>query len=566
MALRINRTIKNLNRITEIIGILVKYGFEEFVASTALRKLLNTKRMGESKRLSQQILTLSRWQRIRMAVEELGPTFVKLAQTLSNRPDMVPEPLIEQFEQLQDNVKPFSSAQAMRMIERELGAKLSSVFEFFYERPFASASIGQVYRARLLSGQEVIVKVQRPGIGRVIAKDIEILYLVAELTQKYFQKNFQFDPIPIVEAFEKSMTRELLYLNEAKNIVQFRNYYANKPKVQVPKVFRQFSTQKLLVMEFIKGCKITDIKQLKAFGLNPRQVAADGFELYLSQIFEHGFFHADPHPGNLLVREDGTICIIDFGMVGKLIKKDKYALSGIFQGMAEMDSKKAADNFRRLAIDDQIADQKAFEYDMNETLEEFVMLQDHEHGMSQLRKNLQNIIYKHRMKVPDAVYLLLRALVMLEGIGKTLDPDLSLRELAEPFQRKIAQEQNSPQNLANELNSRIGQLSDFLRNFPTELNQILRSLRKGKLHIQYEVQGLEPLYHRLDKITNRLALTFVSAAFLLASALTMLADYRPDQLAFWGIPYISLVGFVFSSVLLFFLLLSVLRNRGGNGN
>lgn len=565
--MKFNPTIKNLNRISEIIAILLKYGFEEIVASTALRKIVPRKSVASQTQIQQRILMYSRWERIRMAVEDLGPTFIKFAQLLSSRADLIPEPLIAEFEKLHDQVKPFKSRLAKKIIEKETGHELSEIFEYFHDKPFASASIGQAHRARLYDGSEVIVKVQRPFIVEKIATDIEILRLIAEITTRYLRRQGIHNPDEIISAFEKSIKRELLYTIEAKNIQQFRNFYAEENGFYVPKAYLNYSTNKVIVVEFIKGCKITDVTQIKRFGINPKTLAERGLDLYLSQMFLHGFFHADPHPGNVLVREDGTICLIDFGIVGKLIKKDKYAFAGIFTSMAEHDSKRMADSFRRLSTEDHITDYKAFEYDLFEAMEEFTMLDPTHAGMDDFRKNLQNIIYNHKMKVPDSVFLILRALVLLESIGKKLHPELSLRERLAPYHKKIIQEQNSPQNLLKELVYRFTQLNYFVRSLPPELNQILKNIRKGKLHIEYELQGVEPLINRLDRLTNRITLTLIISSIVLASAIIATADFAEKQMSFLGIPYISFIGLLIAGGLsAVLILLSIRRRNNGNGN
>jgi len=564
--MKINKTIQNLNRIGEIIAILLKYGFEEIVASTALKKLIPKKERKRPQKMREHILLYSRWERIRMAVEELGPTFIKFAQLIGNRPDLIPEPLITEFEKLYDNVAPFSVQLAKKIIEKETKKKLDQTFSYFHDKPFASASIGQAHRARLHTGEEVIVKIQRPSIGRKIFTDIEILRLFAELTSRYLKNIGFLNATEVIDAFESSMKKELLFISEAKNIQQFRNYYNNRAGFFIPKAYLGISTNKVLVVDFVKGCRITDVVQLARFGISPKDIARKGLDIYMSQIFEHGFFHADPHPGNVLVREDGVICLIDFGSVGKMIKKDKFAFANIFSSMAEHDSKRMADSLRKLATEDTIKNAKAFEYEINEVMEEFSMLDRDEASFKDLRKDLQNIIYKHKMKMPEAVFLIFKVFVILENIGKTLDPEINLRDHFEPYQKKLFFEENSPKNILNEISYRISQFNNFLRSFPVELNHILHNIRKGELHIQYEIQGLEPLLNKLDKITNRITLTLLIAAIILASAIVMLASINEAYKAFWGIPYVSLVGFIIAVALSFLLFILSVKRKNGNSS
>lgn len=559
-----NQTFKNIRRVREIVRVLVKYGFEDVVANTVLINFVPQKQRLKWVREERPIFDFSRWERIRMVCEELGATFIKLAQVLSNRPDVLPDQLIIELEKLQNEVPPFEYTKVIEIIESELGKPLHEVFEYFNEKPIGSASIGQVHRARLKNGHEVVVKVQRPEVAELIETDLSIIKVVVARGEKFFEKNGIINLIDVVEAFERSMQKELDYTNEARNIQLFRATFKKQKKFFAPDSYREYSTKKILVLEYVKGCKITDIAQLRAWNLDPHKIAEIGIDIYLTQIFEFGIFHADPHPGNILVREDGIICLIDFGMVGKLTYKDKMAFAGIFVGMAQQNPKMTADSLRALAIDDNITDMRALEYELGELIEDFATLDVGDSNMAEFSDRLQQVIYAHRIRLPGGVFIILRALAILEGIGKLIHPNFNTAAFIEPYGRKLLFEKYSPQNLGSEAFSLISKLLSFLHVFPNEVRDILIRTRKGKLVIQIEHKGYEQALNRLDRTINRLILTLIIVALLISSSisLTILTGSNITALMTQsGIPYLSVTGFITACVLGLLLMYAVLRSR-----
>ncbi|MCI5056160.1 MAG: AarF/UbiB family protein, partial [Flavobacteriales bacterium] len=331
----IGQTFKNLKRTREIIQILVKYGFEDLVSNSTLRNFVPETTRLKWLRQDRPALSYTTWERIRMAAEELGPTFVKLAQILSIRPDILPEPLIKELEKLQDRVPPFPFETAREIIETEMGMPIEDAFDDFQEKALASASIGQVHRAKLKGGEEVVVKVQRPGVREVVERDLAIIVEATRRAERYLKRQGMLNPKDVVHTFQRSILKELDYNNEARNIEKFKNFYQKHRNFYVPGAYREMSSERVLVIEFAGGCKINDANQLRAWGLDPKKIAENGMFIYLTQIFEYGYFHADPHPGNVLVKPDGTICLIDFGMVGRLMPKDKIAFATVFISIAK---------------------------------------------------------------------------------------------------------------------------------------------------------------------------------------------------------------------------------------
>ncbi|MCC3152337.1 AarF/ABC1/UbiB kinase family protein [Hymenobacter sp. BT770] len=532
-------TISNLTRIRQVAEVLLRYGFEDVVTTTPLRRLVSQARRLNWQRADRQVFETTRWERVRLVIEELGPTFIKLAQAMSNRADLLPEALITEFEKLQSNVPPFDVVVARQIIEEELGRPISEVFSEFEDVTLGSASIGQVHKARLLTGEEVVVKVQRPGVRETVRSDLALLHELVRLTAGFLQKQGLSNPQDIVDAFERSMSKELDYTAEARSMEQFRKLYADYTSFYIPKPFRELSTARILVIEYVSGCKITDKAQLLAWGLSPETVAETGMDIYLTQIFEFGIFHADPHPGNVLVQPDGTVVLIDFGMVGRLTKQQKYAFAGVFIGMARQDARSMALNFRRLAITAEIPDMRAFESDLSQLIEDFATLDVKEMSMSDLADALQTVIYNYKLQVPGAVFLILRALVILEGIGKVLHPNFNTFEFVRPYGAKIIREQYSRQNLLSEAEYTGTQLLALLQTLPSDVRQIVRKISKGELRLKFELVGYNTLVRKADQLVSRTILALLSVGGLVFSGLSLLGRYTPDMPYHRGVPEIT---------------------------
>ena len=532
-------TISNLTRIRQVAEVLLRYGFEDVVTTTPLRRLVSQARRLSWQRADRQVFETTRWERVRLIIEELGPTFIKLAQAMSNRADLLPQALIDEFEKLQSNVPPFETVLARQIIEEELGRPITEVFSEFDDVTLGSASIGQVHRARLLTGEEVVVKVQRPGVKEKVRSDLALLHELVRLTSGFLQKQGLANPQDVVDAFERSMSKELDYTAEARSMEQFRKLYESYTTFYIPKPFRELSTARILVIEFVSGCKITDKPQLLAWGLSPETVAETGMDIYLTQIFEFGIFHADPHPGNVLVRPDGTVVLIDFGMVGRLTKQQKYAFAGVFIGMARQDARSMALNFRRLALTAEIPDMRAFEADLNQLIDDFATLDVKEMSMSDLADSLQTVIYNYKLQVPGAVFLILRALVILEGIGKVLHPNFNTFEFVRPYGTKIVKEQYSRQNLLSEAEYIGTQLLALLQTLPADVRQIVRKISKGELRVKVELSGYQTLLRKADQLVSRTILALLSVGGLLFSGLSLMGRYSPEMPYHRGVPEIT---------------------------
>jgi len=541
---------KNLRRYRQVIRVLMKYGFDDVLAHSRFRRFVPHRQLqGEISKYS-----YTRYERMRMAIEELGPTFIKFGQILSNRPDLLPIELINELEKLQDAVPSFATQNVKSIIEADLGAPVEELFAFFSEQPIASASIAQVHEARLKTGEHVVIKVQRPDIASVIDTDLEILAELAEIAEHNFSNLARLEPVEIVKALNKSMNRELNFLLETNNIIRFQEIFKDEPLVYTPVVYTKFSTRRVITMEYVSGIKINQVQKLRDSGVNLHELAKKGLFLYFEQIFKHGFFHADPHPGNVLIMPDGKICLIDFGMMGTLNRQDKDAFKDLIVAITKGNFSKLVNAIERLTKHKKVANKEELEYDINILLDEFPPYTIDERNMTEVVDRLQYIIYKHKLSFPNDFFLLLRTLVILDGISNILDPGFNTLKYIRHQSLRLFEESIRPKNLMMLTLNSLLDIWDYLRVMPSDFKKIIERIKEGK--IQIEITGLKPVIHTLDIISNRLAAAIILAAMIIGSSLIVLSHIPP----YWNnIPIIGLIGIIFSGVFGVILILSIFR-------
>lgn len=548
----------HFGRYGEILSILVKYGFGDVISTLNIEKYLSlTKKIFLRSGENRIVKKVSRWERIRYALEELGPTFIKFGQFLSNRPDLVPRDLVPELEKLQDAVKSFSSADARRIIEEELKQPLSAIVKDFNDKPIASASIAQVHKAVLKDGTEVAMKVQRPNIRQSINTDIEILFHLVSLIEKRYDWGRALHLTQMMSEFESILRKELDFTIEASHIDRFRIDFKNDPYVYVPLLYDDYTTKRLLVTEFIHGVKVSNIEGITRLQLDTKEIAKNGTHIILRQIFDHGFFHADPHPGNILIKPDGKICFLDFGAVGIVPPTLRYHLSIILYGVVHKDSQRIVRTLMQLT-DDRIKNIERLEYDVTEFIEEYSLALLRQIDIGVILRRFSNMIIAHDLKIVPGFYLLLKALIAIEGVGTKLNPDFCMTEYIEPYVKKLIRENPRLRHLPFDVYFTTMDMASLVKDLPFDLKDMMRLVKSGNLTIQFEHRGLEPMLTRNDQIVNRLVFALVLAALIIGSSVVVHSGVPPIV---FGLPLIGIVGFVLAVLIGFSLLFSIVRHK-----
>ena len=553
----IGRTYRHVKRYRRILTVLFKYGFGDLVDVLKIEQYLEIGLRLVSKKRREKIESHTRAERVRMAVEELGPTFIKMGQILSTRPDLLPVEFIMELPKLQDDVPSFPFSEVKRIVEKELKKPLEDIFSYFDKEPLAAASIGQVHKATTMEGDDVVVKVQRPGIQRTIEVDLEIMLHLATLMEKHLEGWDIQQPSRIVEEFAITLEKELDYTLEAAYMERFAREFKNDPSVYIPKLYRSVTTSRILTMEHIKGIKSSNIELLVKEGFDCCRIAKRGFKLIMKQVFVNGFFHADPHPGNIFILPEDVICLIDFGMVGRIDLKTRENFADLILSIVHMDETKAADLLLKLTVFDKNPDNKAIEREVAEFMDQHCYRPLKEIDLGKLLNQLLEVSTRHRLSIPPDFFLMIKALSTVEGLGRLLDPDFDVIKHAAPFVRRLQFNRINPKRILHDVSGSGLELFAIAKDIPGELREILKIVRQGNLKMDFEHHGLEPMMSSNDKISNRLSFAIVLASLIIGSALIVLSDVPPK----WHeIPVIGLAGFIFAGIMGFWLLISFLRS------
>ncbi len=554
----VGRTYRHLNRYREILSVLFKYGFGDIIETLKIEQYIEVGLQMISKKRRDQIEKLSRAERVRMAVEELGPTFIKLGQILSTRPDLIPLEYSRELSKLQDNVPAFSHEAVKTIITEELGSPPEELFAHFDSRPLAAASIGQVHRARLVDGEEVVVKVQRPGIRKIVEIDLEILLHLASLMERHVEEMVVQRPTRVVEEFARSLEKEIDYTIESYHTERFSRQFMGEHTVYVPKVFRELNSSRVLTIEYIDGIKVSDTDRLKQKGCDLHRIAVNGADLIMKQIFVHGFFHADPHPGNIFILPNHVICFLDFGMMGRIRQDEREDFTDFVTSLAGRNERKITESVLRLSLYDVEPDREKLERDLMDLLEHQVYGHQNKLEMGKLFQKLIETVSSHGLTIKPDLYLMMKSLGTIEGIAKMLEPGFDILKQAEPFVRKIQQDRMDPRRIAGDVLEIGTELIQLGREIPGEVRSILKQAREGKIKIEFGHSGLEPLLNTHNRTSNRLVFAIVLAALIVGSSLVVLSGIPPK----WNdIPLVGLAGFVLAGVIGFSLLISILRHR-----
>ncbi len=559
--LRFKRTYKNVSRARQIINVFLKYGFGRIIDQLHLNRFIPFRKRLKSFGQWPSLKSPTVPERLRMSFAELGPSFIKLAQLLSSRPDLITKQFSDEFKKLQDRVPPFPNKEAVKIIEEETKQKIDQIFSKLDEEPVAAASIAQVYHGTLLDGSDVVVKVQRPDIRELIETDINILTTTAHLMEKYVPESAFFNPTGIVEEFTKTIRKELDFIREAKNCLHFRKNFEKINDVYIPNIFSEFTTDKLLIMERIVGIRIDDIDEIKNLGLNRKNLAKIGVDAYFKQVLEDGFFHADPHPGNIFAMPDGRMGFTDFGIVGRVSKELRETMANTFIALINKDFDRLIDQYIELGLVPKDIDydifRKEFKADLADFLEPLYELSLKEINFADYMDTVTHLALKHRMTIPSDLLLVNKAMLILENIGRELDPDFNFIAASEPYASKLIREKISPSYFLDRARKNIIEIGDSIIFFPKQMKQFIRKVLRDELHIKMTPIGLDKFIRDMDRSSNRIAFSMIISAILLSSAIMHATGVGPK---IYGMSLLGFITFGFAFLLGIWLIISIIRS------
>jgi len=440
-----------------------------------------------------------------------------------------------------DDIPPFSGEEVRAIFEEELGRAPEEIFPTFDVEPLAEASIGQVHQATLDDGTAVVIKLQRPGIENIIAVDLEILAHIAELMEQYLEEVQGHQPMAIVHEFARSLSREIDFSIELANIQRFSQQFEGNSDIHVPEVYPDLSTERLLVMEHVQGIKASQVDTLREQGYDLTLIAKRGADLVMEQIFVHGFFHADPHPGNIFILPDNVICFLDFGQMGRLSLRDREDFTDLVLDLVAGNEQNVVTGVLKLTVQLGEVDRDGLGQDLGNLMDLYLYRPLGELEAGKILQDLLDLVPRHKLSFKPSLYLMMKALSTVEGVGLMLDPKLELIRQAKPFMRRIRLERMRPGRIAEEISNTGSSYLNLFRELPDDLHTILQQLRKGRMRLEFEHRGLKALGVTLDRVSNRISFAIVLAALIVGSSLIILSDIPPR----WhSIPVIGLLGFL----------------------
>ncbi|MEC0242055.1 lipopolysaccharide core heptose(II) kinase RfaY [Paenibacillus dokdonensis] len=553
MAVRIRHT----GRYREIAMALMRHGFGYMAEELGLFQVLSLPRRWVTHETPE---TKTLGERIRLVLEDLGPTFVKLGQLASTRSDLLPDSIIQELVKLQDQVPPFSSDDARSILEEDLDAPVEDMFSWFDETPVAAASIGQVHLGRLKSGEEVAIKIQRPGALQTITRDLSILRDLTMLAEKRWVWAKRYQMVRLVEEFSKSMLAEMDYSREGRNTEKIALQFQNDSHIFIPAIYWQYTSSRVLTMEYVEGVTLSQREKLEEGGFDLQDIAKRFVNGMLHQMFIEGFFHADPHPGNLLIRKDGSLAFLDFGMVGRLSEDMKDHLSELIIALMRKNTDSMIRAILRLGLLPEDHDMDALHRDLDVLRDEYYDIPFAEIGIGRALNDLFGVAQRHAIVMPPDLTLLGKALLTMEGVIQKLDPALSIIDMAEPFGRKLVKERFSTRRLRSKLLGGASGLAEALLELPSHARQLSALISKGKLKVEINVPELESLMKKLDQISNRLSFSIVLLAFsIIMVGLIIGSSLNRQSSILWHFPVIG-IGFGVAFFMVLWLLFAIFKS------
>ncbi len=543
------RIYRHVGRLVEIVTVLATNGFGDLVERMGLRKYVEWGSRRLLRRPPPEAYTTAA--RVRMTFEQLGPSFVKFGQLLSTRPDLLPDELIRELTQLQEKVPPFDPSRSIELIERELGRPVDELFARFERVPMAAGSLAQVHRAVHHNGELLAIKVRRPDILPMIERDLALMAEAAPIIASLPQYAI-YDPVGLVRHFTHTIRRELNFRREGRTINEFRRMFRNDATLTLPTVYCDLTTEAVLTMGFVEGCRADNIEGLKALGHDPVEIARNGARIFMKQVFEFGLFHGDPHPGNIRIQKDGSIALLDFGMVGVLSDELREMLVRLLLAIEKHNTAEVSRLVRALGKPARPIDEVLLKADLNEFLDCYYGLPLEEFDIGQMLSDFTKLLAAHTLRWPADLMLLLRALITLDGLGRRLDQSFNLAIELQPFVEKIVRSRYDPRRLASRVIDEVGILMQAAHEVPLSLSRTLHKLSEDDLKVQLEHRGLDKLITEFDRSSNRIVVGLLISSLVVASALLI----HSGSTSVW----VTLPIFVLSGLLGIWLIIGILRS------
>ncbi|AKS42099.1 ABC1 kinase family protein [Wenzhouxiangella marina] len=545
---------RDLGRVQDIAAVLVRYGFGDVVQRIGMAgalegagKVLHWKRAEELARLKPP-------ERVRRVMEELGPTFVKLGQVLATRVDLFGPEWLSEFSQLQDKAPMVDWAEIEAQLTEDLGAPPDEIFSDVDHEPLAAASLAQVHRARLPEGDWVVLKVRRPGIRPVVEADLRLLARLAEIVESEAPELRQYRPRELVRQFTQSLRRELDFAAECRNAERIADELDEDDGIVVPGVHWQYSGERLNVQDYIEGISGRDLEGVRRAGLNAHRIAQRGSSGILRMILEHGFFHADPHPGNVKYLPGDRIALLDFGMVGRLTEERRYEVAELLHGLVDRNVRQVRSVLLEWSADSD-ADPDRLEEEVAEFIDQYHGVPLEQLNMSAMISDMTSVLRRNHLMLPPDLVLMLKAFITLEGMGRSLDPGFDMASEARPVVEAVLKRHYSPAAMARRAQKSLIETVRILGGLPEDLSRLLRAARRGRIEVHVDVNSLKEVSHRLDGAASRLTLGVVTAALIIGSAIAL--NVQPGE---GGLSIFGLMGFVGAALGGVWLLLSIWRS------
>jgi ubiquinone biosynthesis protein len=550
---------RDLGRLHAIASVLIRYGFGDLVRRLGMSGVLEKAGRALHWKRLERMARLSTAERMCHAMEELGPTFVKLGQVLATRVDMLPPEWVEAFETLQDRV-PFVPFDKLRpRLEEELRAAPETVFREFDPEPVAAASLAQVHRARLPDGTPVAVKVRRPGVSQTVAADLRLLERLADIMESELPDFRRFRPRELVRQFGRTMRRELDFSQECRHAERVARAFKDVPHFKVPRVYWEWTTERVNVQEFVEGIPARNLTAAVESGLDLKVLADRGAQVVLKMIFEDGFFHADPHPGNIFYLPGNRIALIDFGMIGRLTESRRQEVVRLLLALVERDAFGVVDILADWSGERPI-DTEGLAAEIDEFIDDYHDLALGEIDLGAMLSDMMRVIREHGVALPQGLALMLRALISLDGVGRRLDPEFSAVNAARPFLRRTMRERLRPESIVRRARRNLAETVDLLIGLPRDLRRLVKAARRGAIQINLDLGRLDQFGKQLDRAASRLTVGMITAAIIIATGIVMTVA---SKFTVFGVPLLGYLGFLTAFVASAWLLVSIYRSGRG---